>query len=123
MVADSQTSMLASIAGVLAPVLAPLGLADWRVVVALISGFMAKESVVATLQVLYGASVAAFMTPLSAAAMLVFSLLYTPCVAAIASVKRELGHKWAASVAIWQLVVAWIVALLVRLILMACGMS
>ena len=63
------------------------------------------------------------MTPLSAASMLVFSLLYTPCVAAIASVKRELGHKWAASVAIWQLVVAWVVALLVRLILMACGMS
>ena len=123
MVTDSQTSMLASIAGVLAPVLAPLGLADWRIVVALISGFMAKESIVSTLQVLFGASVAAYMTPLSAAAMLVFSLLYTPCVAAIASVKRELGHKWAASVAIWQLVVAWIVAFAVRLILMACGMS
>ncbi len=137
MVADSQNSMLASIAGVLAPVLAPIGLADWRVVVALISGFMAKESVVSTLQVLYGSAVAAgaaasgaaltgvaaCMTPLSAAAMLVFSLLYTPCVAAIASVKRELGHKWAASVAIWQIVIAWFAALLIRLILMACGMS
>ena len=138
MVSSSQDSMLAAIAGILAPVLAPIGLADWRVVVALISGFMAKESVVATLQVLYGGAaaagaagaagaaitgVAAHMTPLAAATMLVFSLLYTPCVAAIASVRRELGSRWAVGVALWQLVIAWIVAFIVRLILIACGMQ
>ena len=97
----------------------PLGLGDWRICTALISGFMAKESVVSTLEVLFGGNIASVLTPLAAASLLVFSLLYTPCVAAIASVKRELGSRWAAGVVLWQCVIAWLAALIARFI---CGM-
>ena len=114
MVSDPQDSILAIVAGWLAPLLKPIGLGDWRIVTALISGFMAKESVVSVLEVLYGGGVATVMTSLTAAALLVFSLLYTPCVAAIASVRREMGNRWAAGVVIWQCVIAWIVVLIVR---------
>ncbi|WP_288571739.1 ferrous iron transport protein B [uncultured Mitsuokella sp.] len=117
MVADSSESMLASIAGVIAPVFAPLGFGDWRISTALISGFMAKESVVSTLGVLFGtSSISTVLTPLAAASLLAFCLLYTPCVAAITSVKRELGTKWAIWVVIFQCVIAWIVAFIVHTI-------
>ena len=117
MVTDSQDSILAAISGVLAPLFKPLGLGDWRIVTSLISGFMAKESVVSVLEVLFGAQggVGAVMTSLSAFSLLVFSLLYTPCVAAVASIRRELGHKWAIGVVVWQCVLAWICALVVHL--------
>ncbi len=113
---ESSESILAAIAGVLVPLFRPLGLGDWRVCTALISGFMAKESVVSVLGVLYAEGVASVMTALSAASLLVFSLLYTPCVAAIAAIRRELGRRWALAVVLWQCGVAWIAALLVRLI-------
>lgn len=115
MVADSQQSMLAMIAGAMAPVFAPLGFGDWRVSTALISGFMAKESVVATLSVLFGSTevLAGVITSAGAAALLVFCLLYTPCIAAVASIKRELGTKWALGVVIGQCVIAWIMAFIV----------
>ncbi len=116
LITDQQDSILAMIAGWFAPIMAPIGLGDWRICTALISGFMAKESVVSTLEILYGQNVNAFMTTASAAALLVFSLLYTPCVAAIASIKRELGRKWAVSVVLWQCFIAWVAALIVRLI-------
>ena len=117
MVADSSESMLASIAGVIAPVFALLGFGDWRISTALISGFMAKESVVSTLGVLFGtSSISTVLTPLAAASLLAFCLLYTPCVAAITSVKRELGTKWAIWVVIFQCVIAWIVAFIVHTI-------
>ena len=114
-VSDSKDSILAVIAGWIAPIFAPLGFGDWRISTALITGFMAKESVVSTLTVLFGSStaLATLLTPLSAASLLVFCLLYTPCVAAIASVKRELGGKWAAGVVIGQCVIAWLMAGLV----------
>lgn len=113
-VSDSQESLLAMLAGVIAPVFAPLGFGDWRISTALITGFMAKESVVATLTVLTeGISITSLLTPLAAAALLVFCLLYTPCVAAITSIKRELGGKWAALVVILQCVIAWVCALAV----------
>ena len=123
MVADSQDSILALIAGVIAPVFAPLGFGDWRVSTALITGFMAKESVVSTLTVLFSGSlgIGTVLTPLAAASLLVFCLLYTPCVAAIASIKRELGGRWALGVVVFQCVVAWICALIVRLIGMLIG--
>ena len=121
MVKDSAGSILAVISGKIAPIFKPLGLGDWRICTALISGFMAKESVVSTMQVLFGSGVAAVLTPLAAASMLVFSLIYTPCVAAIASIKRELGLKWAAGVVVWQCVVAWVAAFLVYLIGSAVG--
>jgi len=121
LVADSGESILAGIAGVLVPVMRPLGLGDWRISVSLITGFMAKESVVATMEVLFPGGVASALTPLSAAAMLVFSLLYTPCVAAIASIRRELGGKWAAGVVVWQCAVAWVAACVVHLIGMLMG--
>ena len=122
-VSDSQESILAMIAGVIAPIFAPLGFGDWRISTALISGFMAKESVVSTLTVLFGstASLQAVLTPLTAASLLVFCLLYTPCVAAVASVKRELGGKWAAGVVIGQCVIAWLCALVVHLVGMMIG--
>ena len=116
MVTDQKDSILAMISGLIAPIMAPLGLGDWRICTSLITGFMAKESVVSTLGVLYGADIAGAMTKLSAATLLVFSLLYTPCVAAIAAVRRELGKKWAVTVVVWQCAVAWAVALLVHLI-------
>ena len=121
-VTDSENSILAAVAGMLVPLFKPLGLGDWRICTSFITGFMAKESVVSTLEVLFGGSVAAMISPLSAAAILVFSLLYTPCVAAIAAVKRELGSGWAWGVALWQCLVAWLAALLVRLIGLLFGM-
>ena len=122
LVTDSHESILALVAGLAAPLLAPVGLGDWRVVTALISGFLAKESVVSTMEILFGGSVTAALTPASAASLLVFSLLYSPCVAAVASVRRELGPQWAAGVALWQCVVAWAAALLTNLICHLCGM-
>jgi ferrous iron transport protein B len=117
MVTDSSESMLAAAAGIIAPIFAPLGFGDWRISTALISGFMAKESVVSTLGVLFGtSSISTVLTPLSAASLLAFCLLYTPCVAAITSVKRELGTMWAIWVVIFQCVVAWIVAFIVHTI-------
>ena len=116
LVRDSKNSMLAALSGVLVPLFKPLGLGDWRICTALISGFMAKESVVSSLQILFGTSVSTAISSLSAASLLVFSLLYTPCVAAIASIKRELGVKWAAGVVVWQCVIAWLAAFIVRLI-------
>ena len=121
MVASSEDSILAMVSGLIAPLLKPIGLGDWKVAVALISGFMAKESVVSTLEVLYSGNVTGAMSSLSAAALLVFSLLYTPCVAAVAAVKRELGSRWAVGVVVWQCVLAWIAALIVRLIGMMIG--
>ena len=121
MVTDSGDSILAMVSGVVAPLLAPIGLGDWRIVTSLVSGFMAKESVVSTLEVLFGDSVQTALSSLAAASLLVFSLLYTPCVAAIASIKRELGGKWAAALVIWQCAIAWVVALVVRLIGIAIG--
>ena len=116
MVASSEDSILAAVAGVLAPLLQPIGLGDWKICTALISGFMAKESVVSTLEILFGGSVAAAMSPLAAASLLVFSLLYTPCVAAVAAIRRELGTGWAVGVAVWQCVLAWIAAFAVQVI-------
>ena len=118
LVADSHDSILAAISGLLVPVFKPLGLGDWRIVTSLISGFMAKESVVSVMEVIFPtkAEMMAIVSPLAAASMLVFSLLYTPCVAAVAAIKRELGGKWAAAVVIWQCTVAWVMAFLVRLI-------
>ena len=118
MVSDSRDSILAMVAGVIAPLFAPMGLADWRISTALITGFLAKESVVSTLSILFGstATLTSGITPLSAASLLVFCLLYTPCVAAIASIKRELGGKWAVGVVILQCIIAWIAAFLVYLI-------
>ena len=115
MVSDSQNSILALVAGVLAPIFLPVGFGDWRIVTALISGFMAKESVVSSLTVLFGSSAAlqSALTIQGAAALLVFCLLYTPCVAAIASVKRELGGKWAAAMVLGQCLIAWVVAFVV----------
>ena len=116
--ADPQESILALVASCIAPLFAPLGFADWRVSTALITGFMAKESVVSTLTILYGSSAAlgAALSPAAAAPLLVFCLLYTPCIAAVASVKRELGRRWAAVMVLNQCVVAWVAALIVRLI-------
>lgn len=110
MVSDSADSILARISGILVPLFAPPGLGDWRICTALISGFMAKESVVSTLEVLFGGTIGSILSPLSAGSLLVFSLLYTPCVAAVASVRRELGGKWAAGLALWQCLIAWVVA-------------
>lgn len=118
MVSDSKDSILALAAGVIAPVFAPMGFGDWRISTALISGFMAKESVVSTLSVLFGSTEALMtvITPLAAASLLVFCLLYTPCVAAVAAIKRELGGKWAAAVVILQCAIAWLAAWAVYLI-------
>ena len=117
-VESSHESMLAVVAGGLAPLLEPLGFGDWRVATALISGFMAKESVVSTISVLFGSvdTLLAAITPLSALALLVFCLLYTPCVASIATIRRELGGKWAVGVVLMQCAVAWVVALIVRIL-------
>lgn len=117
-VTDSQNSILAVISSFIAPVFKPLGFGDWRISTALITGFMAKESVVSTLTILFGSTqvLQTVLTPLTALSLLVFCLLYTPCVAAIASVKRELGAKWALGVVINQCVIAWIMALLVHFV-------
>ena len=117
-VSDSQESILATVASVIAPVFAPMEFGDWRISTALITGFMAKESVVSTLSVLFGQTAALLgcITPVSAASLLVFCLLYTPCVAAIASIKRELGSRWAVGVVIGQCVIAWVAAFVVYLV-------
>lgn len=117
----SHDSILAAVSGWIAPVFAPLGFGDWRIVTALVSGFMAKETVVSTLSVLFGdtETVLSVLSTVSAASLLVFCLLYTPCVAAIAAIRRELGDKYAAIVVIMQCVIAWVVAYLVRLVLLA----
>ena len=121
MVEDSAKSILAAVSGFLVPIFRPLGLGDWRICTSLISGFMAKESVVSTLEVLFGGGIASVLSPLAAASLLVFSLLYTPCVAAIASVKRELGGKWAVGLVVWQCFIAWVAAFLVQGIGMMFG--
>ena len=123
-VENAQDSMLASVAGAVAPLFAPLGFGDWRIVTALVAGFMAKESVVSTLSVLVGegAGLATVLTPMSAMALLVFCLLYTPCVAAVASIRRELGGKWAFGIVIGQCLIAWVCALLIRGIWIFAGL-
>ena len=115
---NPDVSILAYVSGLLVPLLAPIGLGDWRICTSLISGFMAKESVVSTLEVLFGDNVSSAISSVSAASLLVFSLLYAPCVAAIASIRRELGGKWAAGVVLWQCAVAWIAALITRMIML-----
>ena len=122
---DSQYSILAYVAGKISPVLKPLGLGDWRISTSLIAGFMAKESVVSTLIILTGnvCDITTILTPLSAATLLVFCLLYTPCVAAIAAIKRELGIKWAVWIAAFQCGIAWVCAFVVQTVLMILGMK
>ena len=118
LVTDSKDSILALIAGIIAPVFAPLGLGDWRICTSLLCGVMAKESVVSTMQILFGTGIRAALSTAGAAAMLVFSLLYTPCIAAIASVKRELGGKWAVIMVVWQCLIAWVMAFVVHAVVM-----
>lgn len=113
LVEDSKDSILAILSGWIAPIFNPIGLGDWRIVTSLISGFMAKESVVSTFEVLFAGGVETAVSVASAASLLVFSLLYTPCVATIAAVKRELGVRWAAMLVLWQCMIAWLVALVV----------
>ena len=122
---DAGNSLLAAIAGLLSPILNPVGLGDWRIGTSLISGFMAKESVVAVMEQLYVSmgGVAAVFTTLQAACMLVFALLYTPCVAAMAAIKQELGTGWAVRVAVGMFAMAWLVAFVVRLVGQAMGMA
>ena len=124
-VTDSRESILAAVSGLLVPIFRPVGLGDWRIVTSLISGFMAKESVVSVMELLFSSAegIGSMLSTLTAASLLVFSLLYTPCVAAIASIKRELGGKWAVYVVLWQCFVAWIAALVVRLIGLALGLG
>lgn len=119
-VEDSRNSILAAVSGIIAPIFAPLGFGDWRISTALITGFMAKESVVSTLSVLFGTTTAltGALAPASAMALLIFCLLYTPCVAAVASIRRELGGKWACGVVIGQCAVAWAAAFIASVI---CG--
>jgi len=122
-VEDSSTSIMAHICSVLVPVFEPIGLGDWRLCVSLISGFMAKESVVSTISILFAeAGVHNAISALTAALMLIFSLIYTPCVATIAAVKRELGGKWAFGVAMFQCVLAWLICFAARPILILCGL-
>ena len=116
MVDNSKDSILAMIAGAISPIFAPAGLGDWRIVTSFISGFMAKESVVSTLEILFTGGVESAISTVTAASILAFSLLYTPCVAAIASIKRELGTLWAVGVVIWQCIIAWIAAFIVHCI-------
>ena len=119
MVENSKDSILAVIAGAVSPVFTPMGFGDWRITTALITGFMAKESVVSTFSVLFTDTeeILAAISPVAAMSLLVFCLLYTPCVAAVASVKRELGRKWAAAIVLFQCSVAWVTALVVKLII------
>lgn len=117
LVADSSNSIMAMLAGIIAPLFAPIGLGDWRVITSLITGFMAKESVVSTMEILFAGDVAGALSNSQAAALMVFSLLYTPCIAAIASIKREMGRKWAVGVVCWQCAIAWIVAFITAIII------
>lgn len=114
-VTDSKDSILAAVSSLIAPIFAPLGFGDWRISTALITGFMAKESVVSTLAVLYGSTqtLQGTLTMAGATALLVFCLLYTPCIAAVASIKRELGRKWAVAVVAGQCMIAWLAAFVV----------
>lgn len=125
MTVNSETSILAQLAGIIAPIFIPLGFGNWKVTTALISGFMAKESVVSTLTVLYGtdAALLSAITPLSAISLLVFCLLYTPCVAAVSSIKRELGGKWACAIVVGQCAIAWLVAFIVRFFGLLIGLA
>ncbi len=116
LVSDQQDSILAMIAGLLVPIMKPTDLGDWRICTSLLSGFMAKESVVSTLEVLFENGIQNTLSTATAFAFLVFSLLYTPCVAAIASIRRELGHKWAITVVLWQCFIAWLGAVIVHVI-------
>lgn len=120
-VTDSSQSMLSRISGLLVPVFRPLGLGDWRIVTSLISGVIAKESVVSSMQVLFTGGLGSVLSTASALSMLVFSLLYSPCIAAIAAIRRELGGRWAISVVLWQCLVAWIAAFGARLVCLAIG--
>jgi len=124
LVTDSRESILAAVSGLLVPLFRPVGLGDWRIVTSLISGFMAKESVVSVMEILFASSegIGSMLSTLTAASLLVFSLLYTPCVAAVASIKRELGSRWALYVVLWQCGVAWIAALIVHLVGTALGL-
>ncbi len=124
LVTDSRESILAAVSGLLVPLFRPVGLGDWRIVTSLISGFMAKESVVSVMEILFASSegIGSMLSTLTAASLLVFSLLYTPCVAAVASIKRELGSRWALYVVLWQCGVAWIAALIVHLAGTALGL-
>lgn len=123
MVVNAEDSILAAVSGFVAPIFAPLGFGDWRICTALVTGFLAKESVVSTLTVLFGteAALMTVLTPGAAAALLTFCLLYTPCVAAIASIKQELGGRWALGVALEQCGIAWICAAIIRIIVIFCG--
>lgn len=112
-VTDSSTSILAVLAGWIAPVFAPLGFGNWQIVTSLMTGFMAKESVVSTLQILFANGVTSVLEPAAAASLMVFSLLYTPCIATIAAVRRELGRKWAGGMILFQCAVAWMMGLIV----------
>ncbi|MCR5682869.1 MAG: ferrous iron transport protein B [Clostridiales bacterium] len=116
LVTDSHDSILAAISGWLVPLMRPVGLGDWRICTSLISGFIAKESVVSTMELLFAGGAETAISSLSAACLLIFSLLYTPCVAAVASVRREMGGKWAVIVVVWQCVVAWVAACIAHLI-------
>ncbi|WP_022769550.1 ferrous iron transport protein B [Butyrivibrio sp. NC2007] len=122
LVEDSSTSIMAALSSVLVPLFTPLGLGDWRVVTSLITGFIAKESVVSTMSILFDGGVENALTAVTAATMLVFSLLYTPCVAAIAAIKRELGGLYALAVVLWQSAIAWLVAFILRFVFIAMGM-
>ncbi len=124
MVDNSHDSILATVSSLLVPVFRPVGLGDWRIVTSLISGFMAKESVVSVMEILFSAeNLSGVLSTAAAASLLVFSLLYTPCVAAIASIKRELGGRWALYVVLWQCAVAWFAALIVRMIALFAGLG
>ena len=116
MVTDSADSILAMISSLIVPIMKPIGLGDWRICTSLFSGFIAKESVVSTMEILFSEGIETAISQATAASLLVFSLLYTPCVAAISSIRRELGKKWAASVVLWQCFVAWIAAFVVYFI-------
>ena len=122
LVSDPHQSILAAVSGLLVPLFRPVGLGDWRIVTSLFSGFMAKESVVSVMELLFaGQGVAAALPTHTAASLLVFSLLYTPCVAAVAAIRRELGRRWAVYVVLWQCAIAWVAALAVQLVAMALG--